>query len=82
MVSCAARSERVTSSETEWLITSHSLRRNLLSSIPSLFQDMDLYIYERVERQQHLRSFERLSGISIGRQVVKREIRREVTRFN
>lgn len=45
MVSCAARSERVTSSETEWLITSHSLRRNLLSSISSLFQDMDLYIY-------------------------------------
>lgn len=78
MVFCVARCERVTSSETEWLITSHSLR-NLLSS--SLLQDMDLYVYinmcMRRERGKRRRietiSFEILSGISIGRQLVKRE---------
>lgn len=48
---------------------------------------INMYTYGEKEgniegSRQHLRSFERLSGISIGRQLVKREIRREVTRFN
>lgn len=64
----------------------------LSSKSPLFFQDMDFihkYVYTYGEKKgnvqgsrQHLRSFERLSGISIGRQLVKREIRREVTRFN